>query len=99
MKKYIEAFCAYMQKRGLRENHLEEESVIEVLYYCYCVHKDFNTEQIRKNFQQINEVTAKLTLKDNDRICDLTCQLCDCYQYEAFQEGLRVGFHLHGELV
>ena len=98
MKRYIEAFCAYIKKREQCENYPQMESVMGALCYCYCVHRDFSTEQIRNSFQQINEITKKLTLEENDRVCDLTCQLCDLYQQEAFQEGLRVGFRLFQEL-
>lgn len=98
MGKYVEAFRAYVQEYGLSENYPQMESVVEVLYYCYCVHRDLQTEQIRKSFQQINEITAKLALNENDRISDLTCQLCNQYQREAFREGLQVGFRLLQEL-
>ena len=98
MRDYIEAFNAYMEEHPLSCGYPGMESVVEVLYYCYCVHRSLDTEQIRKSFQQIDEITRKLTLKENDQISDLTCQLCDQYQREAFREGLQVGFRLFREL-
>ena len=69
-----------------------------MLYNCYCMDRNLDTEQIREGFYQINKTIEKLTLKENDRIIDLTCKLCDQYQQVAFQEGLLVALRLFQEL-
>ena len=95
MNSYVEKSNAYL------EEHKPEDvdSLVELLYYCFCLQRGLDTEQIRRGFQQIEEIIGKLSFEENDRLSNLTCDLCDCYQREAFREGLLTGFRLYRELM
>ena len=95
MKQYIDAFNKYMEEQAVGE----EESLLDLLYYCFCIHNDPDTEEIRKIFQQMEGILKKLSFDDNDTLFNMTCDLCEKYQREAFHTGLLVGFHLCKELV
>lgn len=94
MKEYIEALNQYAQEQGVGEG----KSLLELLYYCFCTHNDLDTEEIRKNVQEIDGILKNLSLEDNNTLFDLVCDLCEEYQHEAFHTGLLVGFHLCKEL-
>ena len=94
MNLYVEKINAYLE-----ENKPEDvDSLVEVLYYCFCLQHDLQTEQIRSGFQEIEKIIGKLSIEENDRISDITCCLCERYQHEAFREGLLIGFQLYREL-
>lgn len=99
MKQYMEALQKYVEEQKLHTGEADGESLLELLYYCFCIHNDLDTEEIRKNFQQMEEILKKLCLDDNNTLFNMTCDLCEKYQHEAFRTGLLVGFHLHKELI
>ena len=94
MKEYIEALNKYMEEQTVGEG----ESLLELLYYCFCIQNDLDTEEIRKNIQEMDDILKNLSLEDNDTLFDTVYDLCEKYQHEAFRTGLLVGFHLCKEL-
>lgn len=94
MEQYIEVLNKYMEEQTVGEG----ESLLELLYYCFCIQNDLETREIRQNIQKMDDILKDLSLEDNDTLFDMVCDLCEKYQHEAFQTGLLVGFHLYKEL-
>ena len=94
MDQYIEALHRYFEKGELPGEEERAESVVEVLYYRYCIGRSIETLKIRAGFQQMEEILSKLSVAENDRLSDLTCDLCEQHQHAAFREGFWVGFRL-----
>ena len=94
MKQYIDAFNKYMEEQGEPEG----KSLLDLLYYCYCIHNDLDTEELRKIFQSMDNILKNLSFDDNNTRLDMTSDLCEKYQREAFHTGLLVGAHLYREL-
>lgn len=57
-----------------------------------------DSAQIAANFDERNDVLAKLTLRECDQVWNLTCALCCEHEETAFLEGVRVGARLREEL-
>ncbi len=98
MKQYIDALNKYIEEQGGDAGEPEGKSLLELLYYCFCIHNDLHTEEIRKLIQGMDDILKKLSLDDNDTLFDITCNLCEKYQREAFRTGLMVGYRLYKEL-
>lgn len=73
-------------------------SAMEMLYHYYRTANVVDTKEIRENFFQLDEVLGKLTLKECDKVWDLTCALCSEHEKHGFMEGVRVGASLAVEL-
>ena len=95
MEQYIETLNKYAQEQGIGEG----ESLLELLYSCFCIQNDLETQAIRQSIQQMDDILKNLSLEDNDTLFDVVCDLCEKYQHEAFRTGLLVGFHLCKELL
>ena len=95
MKRYIEILNQYAREQGIGEG----ESLLELLYYCFCIENGLDTEEIRKIFQKMDDILSKLSFDDNNTLFNMACVLCEKYQREAFRTGLLVGFRLCKELL
>lgn len=73
-------------------------SVLEMLYCYYREQRTTDTEVISADFNRLDSVLSKLTLKEYDQVWDLTCALCSEHEKAAFLEGVRVGASLAAEL-
>lgn len=99
MKQYIKAFNKYMQEQWVDAGVPEGQNILDLLYYCFCIQNDLDTQEIRQSIQQMDDILKNLSLEDNDTLFDVVCDLCEKYQHEAFRTGLLVGFHLCKELL
>ena len=88
MKPYIEKLMAAFSDG---EAPSDRESVTRALYGCYHEIHPQDSEGIRERFSQLDVVLQTLTLRDYDKVWDLTCQLCGDHEKDAFLEGIRVG--------
>lgn len=98
MDQYIEIFKQYLAGRKAVGEEPEAESLLDMLYYQFCIYHDLDTEEISQTFEKMDDILTKLSLDDNDQMFRMTCDLCEKYQREAFHTGLLVGFHLCKEL-
>lgn len=88
----------YMEK--LKADLAEEcpESVLQMLYSVYQERYPTNSAEITEEFKQLNDVLSRLTVKECDKVWDLTCALCSEFEEKAFLEGVRVGVRLAEEM-
>lgn len=74
-------------------------SVLEILYDSYREQHPMDTEKISEQYADLSDVLSKLTLKEHDRVWDLTCGLCTEHEKNGFLEGVRMGVSLAAELM
>ena len=98
MNQYLEALNAYLAENPDAYGHPELGSMLDVLYYRFCIQEDLCSQKIRECFSEVEDILRPLSLQDNDRLSDLICALCESYEHEAFREGLVTGFRLFAEL-
>ena len=86
----------YMKKiiPFLAEESIDREELQEQLYDCYRELHPRDSARIRAAFAELDKVLEPLTLREQDRVWDLTCSLCFESEQQAFIEGLRVGIQL-----
>ena len=89
----------YLQKLKSALSEQADIPVMEVLYCCYRELHPTDSETITKNFTHLNDVLGKLTLRECDRVWNLTCALCSEHEREGFLEGVHVGAELALELL
>ena len=98
MENYITALNNYMEENKTTPNCPDAASLLDMLFCCYNQRKCLNTDTVRRNFRELDDILNILPLHQQDRVIDLACELCVEHQREAFQEGIFVGFRLHDEL-
>ena len=76
----------------------QDDTVLDLLYR-YCIEGNTSKEpQAREYYKQLDDLIQSLNLEDNDRVCDLVCDLCIFHERFAFIEGVCVGAQLSLEL-
>ena len=88
----------YIKNLSARLADLAPESAMEMLYEYY---RDINipeTETVKANFSRLNDILAKLPLREMDEMWYRICDLCIEYQKRAFLDGVSTGAKLAAEL-
>lgn len=98
MKQYIEALNKYAAEKGVDAGALPAETVIDVLFACFCLENEVRIPAVSAAFEKMDAVLKKLSLEDNDKLFLLACQISEEYRREAFHAGLLAGFRLREEL-
>ena len=91
MNLYMEALKAYLSRP---EDTASGVSVGKALYGCYRELHPRDGAEISGRFRQLDQVLSRLTLREYDKVWDLTCGLCCEHEEAAFLEGIRVGISL-----
>jgi len=73
-------------------------SVLDILFSIYQDLYPTDPECIQTGFSHLNDILSKLTLRECDKVWDLTCQLCTDHARFAFRVGVQVGAKLIQEL-
>ena len=76
----------------------EPDSVLDMLYDHYRRQNRPETDAIRENLAQLNDVLEKLPLPEMDMVLYRVCGLCMAYQHLAFTDGVGIGAKLAAEM-
>ena len=98
MHPYIEILNDYLSENPLASDCSAACSLLERIYCCHQQQRTEDTAQIRELFGQLDAVLKKLSIKEQDRVVDIACDLCGESARSSFCEGLLVGFRLYNEL-
>ena len=94
MNPYIEKLNAYLAETPLADG----KSILDQLCYYYTVLCCLENDTIRDGFREIDRVLKVLPFEEQDRVSDLTSDICiECTRI-AFLEGVQVGYRLSTEL-
>lgn len=72
-------------------NREDPQAVLKMLYTYYREHCPGDPEEISREFQNLDSVLSRLTLKEYDRVWNLACRLCSEHEEAGFLEGVRAG--------
>ena len=95
----------YMEKL---EHYLEENksdflgdmgAVWERLYWVYIEARPTDSTLIRQKYGELDACMEKLTIRENDQVMDLLCDLCTEYEKAAFFAGMQTGIRLLREVL
>lgn len=89
MNTYMKTILPY-----LREDSCDAQELQEQLYRCYQKLHPYDSEAVKEAFSQLDGALQKLTLREYDRVWDLTCNISMECEKSAFLEGLCVGIQL-----
>lgn len=84
--------CFYDQQRP------DVNAVMEILYQYFAENHPLETQEMARDFSQLDKVLSKLSLKEYDQIWNLACRLCAEHEKLAYMAGIRVGASLATEL-
>ena len=76
----------------------EAHSILEMLYTTYHQYNRMDTEEIKRNFDQLYSELTGMSLQDMDGIIDTVCCLCSDHEKAGFVTGVQVGVRLLNEL-
>ena len=83
----------------IKEQRKAGESVIETLYRCNLENGGVDEAAIDQEFDKLDEILDRLTLKEYDTVWDATCVLCDAHERRGFRSGVQTGALLMLELL
>ena len=75
------------------------QSLLEMLYHRYKEENPTENAEIYKKFAEVDTILSKLTLRENDKLFFLICELIEVFEYRAFFDGLQIGVRLCTELI
>ena len=88
----------YLDTHPIKQHSGDFISLLELLHTAYVETNSIDTVVIKEKFRQMDTILSKLSLKENDQIFSLACDLCLEYEHSAFAHGISVGMHLMTEL-
>jgi len=95
---YGQILREYIQRNPPNYGDGDAHSILEMLFNHYEEFNQFETEQIRQDFQKIYQELEEVPLKQLDAVIDTTCSLCRNHEMAGFVEGVKVGVRLGVEL-
>ena len=98
MKENPKAMKAYLEAHPFDPGDDDCTTVLDQLYLAYANAHESDPPEIRKGFEELEELLHALPLRDNNAVCDLCCRLCAAYEHKAFIDGLQYGAHLMKEI-
>ncbi len=98
MNPYVEKLKTHLMEQTQNYGYSNASSLLEMLYCFYTSENPIDSESIRARFESMDDILSALSLKENNEIFGLTCDLCMEYERRAFLEGLHVGVRLITEL-
>lgn len=98
MKTIPEAMKAYLETHPIDPGDDDCTTVLDQLYLAYANSHESDPPEIRKGFEELEDLLHTLPLSDNNAICNLCCRLCTDYERKAFIDGLLYGAHLMKEI-
>ena len=98
MNPHIEKLKKYLDSQPVNTVCNDAESLLDLLSYIYITESPLDSATLRFQFQKVNQILERLSGEENDQLFYLTIQICDTYIRMAFQDGIRVGYHLMTEL-
>ena len=74
-------------------------TILEFLYTAYCESRESDPPETKSLFAQLGEYLETLPLDTNNAMFFIIIKLCTEHERRAFEEGVRWGVQLVGELV
>ena len=98
MNPYTEKLQAYLANRPVNRHWEDAQSILELLCYIYVEQNPIENSTILYQYQKLDQLLEDLSLRENDQLSDLICDICTEYARQAFLSGVHVGFSLFTEL-
>lgn len=98
MKEIPKAIKTYLETHPFDPGDDDCVTVLDQLYLAYANAHESDPPEIRKGFEELEELLHTLPLRDNNAVCNLCCRLCGAYERKAFIDGLQYGALLIMEL-
>ena len=98
MDKYVERLKRYVMNLPENYGYDDASSLLDMLCYFYMENNPVESAVIRCKFVDLDEILSKLTLRENDEMFRIVCDLCTEHERRAFQDGIRLGIRLISEL-
>ena len=94
VKESPEAMKAYLETHPFDPGNDDCVTVLDQIYLAYANAHESDPPEIRKGFEELEELLHTLPLRDNNAVC----RLCGAYERKAFLDGLQYGAYLMQEL-
>lgn len=98
MNPYIQYLQEYLKEKHIEYGYSDAKNLLEKLYYAYTLSNPIDNEKIRYQFDNLDKILSRLTLRDNNQIFEITSELCEEHSHLAFLAGIHAGFLLNMEL-
>lgn len=98
MNQYIQRLKQHLDSKQINYEFRDAESILDMLYYAYISENPVENESITARFMELESILCQLTLDENNRVFDITIQLCSEYAHRAFLVGVHAGARLYTEL-
>ena len=96
MKTVLETLKAYIEQHP--PSYGATDSILAMLYECHNENNPYDNEQIRADFEKLDQRMNGMPLQEGDRVIYPVCTLCRDHERAGFVEGVRVGILLAQEV-
>ena len=98
MSVYISKVYEYLDAHPVSRYEGDFQSLLEMLHYIYATCNPVDSEKIREALHQLAEISAPLSLEEDDAVSNLVSGLCYEHEQIAFYHGLVASMHLMKEI-
>ena len=90
MNPYVEKLKSHLMEQTPDYGYSNASSLLEMPYCFYIEENPICSESIRDRFKNMDDILSALSLKENDEIFGLACDLCMEHERRTFLEGIHV---------
>lgn len=98
MKEYIRQLKKYIAEHPLDFGDGDAESILEMLHWYYAECNPIYNDQIRQLYARLDRLMEGVSIKENNAVLNVVCDLCAEHQRLAFIAGVKVGILLEQEI-
>ena len=98
MNYYVEKLHEYLETHKPNYGDSDINSLMEMLYGAYTLCNPIDSEEIRQQFNDLDESLSGLPFAEQAAVFLRTCEICTAHELKAFLEGINVGLRLFVEL-
>ena len=98
MRKWYHQILEHINEHPPDYGDGDAHSILEMLYTSYHQYNRMDTDEIKRDFEQLYAEMTGMSLKDMDGILDTVCRLCTDHEKAGFVTGVQVGVGLIDEL-
>ena len=88
----------YLERNPIWSYQNRVESLLEILCRVYTEYNMTDTEEIKKSFQELDDLLELIPRERREELYTISIDLCIKHEVGAFSHGILVGMHLLAEI-
>ncbi len=98
MHPFLSQLAHKLNEQPLALDDESVDSLLDILYSHFAESNRFNNATIKNGFATIRAMCSSMTLRELDDLIETVCTICQEHERLAFEEGVKIGAAIIGEL-